>query len=139
MEWKHLERCFLSAGHKSPTFLLEKHIIKIKSICACRDLGDSEATGGGGQKKRQKVYPEHLSFSAVQAGIKSGKYHQGSLRVSQYNSTEGWVSLFEEGKVWFHGSPHCLCTLLDGRSITTRGLAARELVQLYRLRVGVPV
>ncbi|EFJ53011.1 hypothetical protein VOLCADRAFT_55673 [Volvox carteri f. nagariensis] len=42
--------------------------------------------------KRTKLYSEHLSYSELMAGIKSGRFHQGALRVSRFNSFEGWLA-----------------------------------------------
>ena len=54
---------------------------------AARQEGDAEAadagaSGGGGRKagKRARVYEEHRPMSEVTAGIKAGRYHQGTLR-----------------------------------------------------------
>ncbi|KAL4428262.1 hypothetical protein ABPG75_002351 [Micractinium tetrahymenae] len=56
--------------------------------------GGKDAGGGGGKgraAKRQRVYEEHRPMSEVTAGIKAGRYHQGTLRVNRFNSFEGWV------------------------------------------------
>jgi len=39
-------------------------------------------TSGGGKRaaKRQRVYEEHRPMSEITAGIKAGRYHQGTLR-----------------------------------------------------------
>lgn len=58
--------------------------------------------GGGGGKgraaKRQRVYEEHRPMSEVTAGIKAGRYHQGTLRVNRFNSFEGWVGSESAGQ-----------------------------------------
>lgn len=43
------------------------------------------------REKKKRVYSDHLAISKIMAGIKEGKYHQGSLRVSRFNPFEGWV------------------------------------------------
>lgn len=66
--------------------------------------GEADAAGGGGGEaggaggsgkgrapKRQRVYEEHRLMSEITAGIKAGRYHQGTLRVNRFNSFEGWV------------------------------------------------
>ena len=44
----------------------------------------------------KNLYPEHLSLSEVQRGIKSGKYLQGSFMASRENYLEGNVSIRDE-------------------------------------------
>lgn len=50
----------------------------------CSPTGLSLRAGGGGGKgraaKRQRVYEEHRPMSDITAGIKTGRYHQGTLR-----------------------------------------------------------
>lgn len=41
--------------------------------------------------KRQKVYEDHKPMSDMNAGLKAGRYHQGTLRVNRFNPFEGWV------------------------------------------------
>ncbi|KAL4433106.1 hypothetical protein ABPG77_006533 [Micractinium sp. CCAP 211/92] len=53
--------------------------------------GDAGGGGKGRAAKRQRVYEEHRPMSEVTAGIKAGRYHQGTLRVNRFNSFEGWV------------------------------------------------
>lgn len=49
--------------------------------------------GGGGGKgraaKRQRVYEEHRPMSEVTAGIKAGRYHQGTLRWGRLEARAG--------------------------------------------------
>eukprot|EP00892_Ulva_mutabilis_P007742 jgi/Ulvmu1/533/UM001_0541.1 len=52
--------------------------------------------GGGGGHKRQKVFQEHLTYTAVHNGIKAGRLFQGTLNVNRYNPFEGWVTRFSE-------------------------------------------
>ncbi len=47
---------------------------------------------GGKPAKRARVYAEHKTASEMTAGIKSGRLHQGPLRVSRFNPFEGWVA-----------------------------------------------
>ena len=50
--------------------------------------------GSESRKKREKMlFPEHLPLSAIQAGLKSGKYHQGPFQGSRQNYLEGHVSV----------------------------------------------
>ncbi|GAX77417.1 hypothetical protein CEUSTIGMA_g4862.t1 [Chlamydomonas eustigma] len=58
--------------------------------------GSERATSSGSgannrAAKRKKIYAEHVSYSAIAAGIKDGRFHQGSLRVSRFNPFEGFV------------------------------------------------
>ncbi|GLC34112.1 hypothetical protein PLESTB_000838700 [Pleodorina starrii] len=53
---------------------------------------DGDAGGSGRAAKRKKLYSEHLPYSDLMAGIKSGRFHQGALRVSRFNPFEGWVA-----------------------------------------------
>ncbi|GLI66006.1 hypothetical protein VaNZ11_009617 [Volvox africanus] len=53
---------------------------------------DVTASGGGGRAaKRKKLYSEHLPLTELMAGIKSGRFHQGTLRVSRFSPFEGRV------------------------------------------------
>lgn len=66
------------------------------AAAAAADGGDDSAaaavaSGGGRAAKRKKLYDEHLGAAELTAGIKAGKYHQGTLRVSRFNPFEGWV------------------------------------------------
>eukprot|EP00891_Asterochloris_glomerata_P009424 jgi/Astpho2/9424/Aster-01685 len=42
--------------------------------------------------KRKRLYDDHKTQTEITAGIKSGTFHQGALRVSRFNPFEGWVS-----------------------------------------------
>lgn len=42
--------------------------------------------------KRSRVYEDHKPLSEVTAGIKAGRYLQGTLRVSRFHPWEGWIS-----------------------------------------------
>ncbi|KAG2491107.1 hypothetical protein HYH03_010551 [Edaphochlamys debaryana] len=56
--------------------------------------GAEGGEGAGGERraaKRKKLYDEHLPYSELMKGIKEGRFHQGSLRVSRFNPFEGWV------------------------------------------------
>ena len=60
-------------------------------------LVDRVSIAGDGSESRQKrekmLFPEHLPLSAIQAGLKSGKYHQGAFQGSRQNYLEGHVSV----------------------------------------------
>ena len=43
-------------------------------------------------EKRKTIFPEHLPLSKVQAGIKSGRYLQGSFMASRENYLEANVN-----------------------------------------------
>ena len=63
------------------------------------DGDTADGTDGTGTKmksktnknKRTKVYDEHKPLSEITAGLKAGRYHQGSLRVNRFNTFEGWI------------------------------------------------
>ncbi|GIL78962.1 hypothetical protein Vretifemale_8329 [Volvox reticuliferus] len=55
------------------------------------DVAAVGSCGGGRAAKRKKLYGEHLPLAELMAGIKSGRFHQGTLRVSRFNPFEGWV------------------------------------------------
>ena len=74
----------------------------------CRGGADQPENDRGG--KRRKLYKEHLELShpRVQEGMENGRCFKGSLRMSRYNPTEGWITRPEDGKVcsdshWRHG------------------------------------
>lgn len=48
--------------------------------------------GGAGPKKKRRVFEDHKPLSEVTAGIKAGRYHQGTLRVSRFNPWEGYIA-----------------------------------------------
>jgi exosome complex exonuclease DIS3/RRP44 len=54
-----------------------------------QDQGNS--SGRRQERKRTKVYADHMSAVRISADIKAGKLHQGSLRVGRYSPFEGWV------------------------------------------------
>ncbi len=43
--------------------------------------------------KGRVIFPEHLALSVIQAGLKSGKYLQGSFQASRENYLEGYVNV----------------------------------------------
>ncbi|KAL6771469.1 hypothetical protein ACKKBG_A26505 [Auxenochlorella protothecoides x Auxenochlorella symbiontica] len=51
-----------------------------------------EVGGGAGPKKKRRVFEDHKPLSEVTAGIKAGRYHQGTLRVSRFNPWEGYIA-----------------------------------------------
>ena len=58
----------------------------------CRDENEDADSGAAQQKKRSKVFEEHLSFSAMNNGVKAGRLFQSSLRVNRFNPYEGWAT-----------------------------------------------
>ena len=47
------------------------------------------------------MFPEHLSLSNIQRGIKTGKYLQGSFMASRENYLEANVSVHDQDRmVW---------------------------------------
>lgn len=53
---------------------------------------EGDGKDAGPQAKRTKVFPEHLSFSAIANGIKTGKLVQGKVAVQRNYPYEGTVS-----------------------------------------------
>ncbi|MEW5299944.1 MAG: hypothetical protein WDW36_002913 [Sanguina aurantia] len=58
------------------------------------ESGAKERDAGGSSRgtKRAKIFQEHKSHDQMQAGLKDGRYHQGTLRVNRFNYKEGWVA-----------------------------------------------
>ncbi|MEW5311018.1 MAG: hypothetical protein WDW38_002766 [Sanguina aurantia] len=58
------------------------------------ESGARERDAGGSSRgtKRAKIFQEHKSHDQMQAGLKDGRYHQGTLRVNRFNYKEGWVA-----------------------------------------------
>jgi exosome complex exonuclease DIS3/RRP44 len=52
----------------------------------------------GGPTKRRRIYEAHRPMSEITAGLKSGKFHQGTLRVNRFNPFEGWVGSVSVGE-----------------------------------------
>ena len=50
----------------------------------------------GGLKQRSAIFEAHLPMSQLASGLVSGKYFQGSMRVNDYNSSEGKVKVRSE-------------------------------------------
>lgn len=48
-------------------------------------------------------YPEHLPLSAIQKGLKTGKYLQGKFMASRENYTEANVSVADQEKMVIPG------------------------------------
>jgi exosome complex exonuclease DIS3/RRP44 len=76
----------------------EHHLAEKES----KEAGEKGGEGGSSSKqsagkqqnrtgKRQKVYDDHKPMSEINAGLKAGRYHQGTLRVNRFNPFEGWV------------------------------------------------
>lgn len=55
-----------------------------------REQGEGQGTKGRNEKRR-RIYEDHRPMSEIAGGMKSGKYHQGTLRVNRFNPFEGWV------------------------------------------------
>lgn len=53
-----------------------------------------DGAGAGPTKaaKRKRHFPDHRPLSEIQAGLKAGRLHQGTLRVSRFNPLEGTFS-----------------------------------------------
>lgn len=65
------------------------------------------AKGGGNDAKGKIIFPEHVSLSAIQTGIKSGKYLQGTFHGSRENYLEGQVNVASMDKfVLIQGLQH---------------------------------
>lgn len=57
-----------------------------------RDAEGGAAAGGADRSaKKRRIFPDHLRLSELTQGLREGKYHQGSLRVSRFNPFEGSV------------------------------------------------
>ena len=66
-----------------------------------RDGGDSENT-----TKSKLLFPEHLPLSAIQSGVKNGRYLQGVFQGSRENYLEGFVRVEGmERSVFLQGLP----------------------------------
>jgi len=64
--------------------------------------------------KRSKFYEDHRPMSDITAGIKGGRYHQGSLRVSRFNSSEGWVGSESVGQDILVSGREAMNRAMDG-------------------------
>lgn len=64
--------------------------------------------------KRSKFYEDHRPMSDITAGIKGGRYHQGSLRVSRFNSSEGWVGSESVGQDILISGREAMNRAMDG-------------------------
>ncbi|KAJ8302790.1 hypothetical protein KUTeg_019186 [Tegillarca granosa] len=74
----------------------------VKSLRDSSSLVDRLAQSGQNVSYRDKVeFPEHLSLSVIQKGIKSGKYVQGSYMASRENYLEAYVSVHDGDKMIF--------------------------------------
>lgn len=82
----------LSVEEYASTQISDSDIMDVVS----RGVQEGDVAADDNKKKRKKVYKEHLSFSAVHSGIKAGRLHQGTIRVSQYSPFEGYVTLFDK-------------------------------------------
>ncbi|XP_064637468.1 exosome complex exonuclease RRP44-like [Lineus longissimus] len=75
----------------------------VNSLVGCTDVKDRLAASDAGKKSfaDKVLYPEHLTLSAIQRGIKSGKYFQGSFMASRENYLEANVSVAEKDEMVF--------------------------------------
>lgn len=80
----------------------------VENLEGCEALADRLArpsqTGqeeSDGKKTRKLVYPEHLPLTKIQAGLKSGRYLQGSFHRSRENYTEAYVFVHDGDKQVF--------------------------------------
>ncbi|CAF0749015.1 unnamed protein product [Rotaria sordida] len=68
--------------------LLDRLVLKEESFDLEKDLG----------KRKEIIFPEHVSVSEVQRGIKSGKYLQGTFQASRENYLEANVFVQDSEK-----------------------------------------
>lgn len=55
-----------------------------RSSVAAEDGADEEADAAAPKgNKRKRHFMDHKALTEIMAGMKSGKYHQGTLRVSR--------------------------------------------------------
>jgi exosome complex exonuclease DIS3/RRP44 len=88
--------------------------------------GNGAAGGDARDAKRRRVYPEHLSAAELAAGIRAGRLHQGALRVSRFNSAEGFVGADGAGEdVLIRGRP-ALNRATDGDVVAVELLPEAE-------------
>ena len=89
---------------------------RMKEDSANRAKDDKLQQGGSATKtrkeKKRRIYEEHRSMSDISAGMKSGRYHQGTLRVNRFNPFEGWVGSESVGED----------ILIRGREALNRGM-----------------
>jgi exosome complex exonuclease DIS3/RRP44 len=84
------------------------------------------AAGGARDAKRRRVYAEHLSAAELAAGIRAGRLHQGALRVSRFNSAEGFVGAEGAGEdILIRGRP-ALNRATDGDVVAVELLPEAE-------------
>ena len=66
----------------------------VRSLTDCPALMDCLAgtsNSDTGPEKDRLIFPEHLPLSAIQTGVKSGRYLQGAFQGSRENYREGFV------------------------------------------------
>lgn len=74
----------------------------VRSLKDGKDLVDRLSLSGSKVFSGDKVqYPEHLPLSAIQKGLKTGKYLQGKFMASRENYTEANVSVADQEKMIF--------------------------------------
>ena len=78
---------------------IEQHVNKFPElgdlVAAPNDEESSASSSrrGSNGNKRNAIYQTHKPMSELAAGIKTGKYFQGSIRMNQYNGQEGKVKV----------------------------------------------
>eukprot|EP00124_Ichthyophonus_hoferi_P005139 Ihof_evm2s678 gene=Ihof_evmTU2s678 len=76
---------------KIPSFTLEEYVQGVKDQPALLDL---VSLGGQEVEATENInYPEYVAQSKMMAGIKAGKYHQGTFNRSRENYLEGLVQV----------------------------------------------
>ena len=68
-------------------------LMDVLASCDSETDGGGMVEGGDGARKSKVIFPEHLLLSAIQIGIKSGRYQQGIFQGSRENYLEGRVNL----------------------------------------------
>lgn len=78
---------------------------------------------GSGDTKRRRIYEDHKPMSEITAGIKAGRYHVGSLRVSRFNSQEAWVGSQSVGQDILISGREAMNRAMDGDIVAIEVLA----------------
>lgn len=64
---------------------------ELEDLLSGHESSGSDASGRARQRRR--IFEPHLSVAAIAAGVRQGKYFQGTLRLNQYNTREGSVKV----------------------------------------------
>ncbi|XP_065058694.1 exosome complex exonuclease RRP44-like [Rhopilema esculentum] len=82
----------------------------IKSITGSPDLFEKLAQADDKGRRDDSIikdgkvlFPEHLSLSEIQVGLRTGKYFQGSFSASRENYLEGQVKVSENESIFIQG------------------------------------